>query len=524
MLVRGDGEHRSGSPLPETGGGVWSVGDAAIVHASNNSETRLEGTHTGRGLIDTDQEGIEMTPDFLLEAGLVEEAEGTVQVWDEQLWETAADSVRITRGARAGSALVAVVGLSYTGLPTAMALRRAGVRVLGIDTSASRLHEIRSGQADILDVAREELRERLDDEDFVLSDRIERVREADSVLICTPAILDAQRRPSLEALRRACATAVAHARAGQTFVLSASAFVGATQELLAEPLTRRGLRVGEDVFVAFSPERLDPGAGDQLTTVRLVGAVSERCFAHVAPLLAPICGSLERVSSPEAAEMARLYESTFRAVNIALAFEMADACRLQRLDPVEVTAAAATKPFGFMAHQPSAGVGGHGVGVDPYYLLHPLRDRGRPAALVEEAMRTLAARPGRVAMRAHELLLGSGKRMRDARVLMVGAAYKPGVADSAGAPSLEILSWLAAEGVQVEYHDPLVPTLRVDGEDLYSVDPDPRRDASGFGPEDYDLVIVVTMHPGHDYGWLQRCPEVLDCTYGEPTGRRCTLL
>ncbi|HTA12688.1 MAG TPA: nucleotide sugar dehydrogenase, partial [Solirubrobacteraceae bacterium] len=338
-----------------------------------------------------------MTPEFLLDAALVEEAESTapestVQVWDAELWETAADSVRITRGVRADSALVAVVGLSYAGLPTAMALRRAGVRVLGIDTSASRLHEIRSGQAEILDVARGELRERLDDEDFVLSDRLERVREADSVLICTPAILDAQRRPSLEALRRACATVVAHARAGQTFVLSASAFVGATHELLAEPLTRRGLRVGEDVFVAFSPERLDPGVSEheQPATVRLVGAVSERCFAHVAPLLEPICGSLERVSSPEAAEMAKLYESTFRAVNIALAFEMADACRLQRLDPVEVSAAAATKPFGFMEHRPSAGVGGHGVGVDPYYLLHPLRERGRPAALVEEAMRTLA--------------------------------------------------------------------------------------------------------------------------------------
>jgi UDP-N-acetyl-D-glucosamine dehydrogenase len=308
-------------------------------------------------------------------------------------------------------------------------------------------------------------------------------------------------------------------------VLSASAFVGATHELLAEPLTRRGLRVGEDVFVAFSPERLDPGVSEhEQPAVRLVGAVSERCFAHVAPLLEPICASLERVSSPEAAEMAKLYESTFRAVNIALAFEMADACRLQRLDPVEVSAAAATKPFAFMEHRPSAGVGGHGVGTDPYYLLHPLRERGRPAALVEEAMRTLAARPGRVAMRAHELLLGSGKRMRDARVLVVGAAYKPGVADCACAPALEILSWLSAEGVQVEYHDPLVPMVRVDGEDLYSVDPDPRRDASGFGPEDYDLVIVAVMHPGHDYGWLRRCQEVLDCTYGEPTGRRCTML
>ncbi|HTU80005.1 MAG TPA: nucleotide sugar dehydrogenase [Solirubrobacteraceae bacterium] len=469
-----------------------------------------------------------MTPDFPLEAPVAEQVERSVQVWEGEpplrtKLRTTPERARITRPA--GRASVAVVGLSYAGLPTAMALRRAGRRVIGIDTCPSRLLEIRGGRAEVLDVAPAELRERLRDEDFVLSERLEEVQAADAVLICVPAILDAERKPSLEALKRTCAAVVAHARPGQTLVLCSAGYVGATRELLVEPLARRGLRAGEDVFVAFSPERIDPGcsAHDPLRAPRVLGAVSDGCFERAARLLEPICERVHRVCTPEAAEMAKLYESTFRAVNIALAFEIADACRAEQLDPLEVTAAAGTKPFGFMAHLPSAGVGGHGVGVDPYYLLHPLRERGLPAALAEEAMRTLVARPGRVAMRAHELLLASGRRLRDARVLVVGAAYKPGVADSCCAPAVEIISWLAAEDVQVDYHDPLVPVLRVDGEDMYSVEPDPRRDASGPGPEDYDLAIIVTLHPGLDYGWLRRCPEVLDCTYGEPTGRRYVL-
>ncbi len=346
------------------------------------------------------------------------------------------------------------------------------------------------------------------------------------MLICVPNTVDRHGHPNTEALRRACAAVVRHARAGQTLVLTSTTFVGSTRELLVEPLAERGLHAGEDVFIAYSPERVDPGVDDreQQPATRVLGAVTEQCFGRAAELLRPICGGLHRVSSPAAAEMVKLYESGFRAVNIALAFEMADACRTQALDPIEVTDAAATKPFGFMAHYPSAGVGGHGVGIDPHYLLHALRERGRPATLTEQALRTVAARPGRVAMRAHELLLRSGRQLRDLRVIVVGAAYKPGVADATRAPAVEIISRLLADGAHVDFHDPLVPVLRVDGEEIEGVDPDPRRDASGFGPEDYELAIVVGIQPGYDYGWLRRCPQVLDCTYRERTGHRHFLL
>lgn len=218
--------------------------------------------------------------------------------------------------------------------------------------------------------------------------------------------------------------------------------------------------------------------------------------------------------------MVKLYENTFRAVNIALAFEIAEACRTHGLEPIEVTEGAASKPYGFMAHYPSAGVGGHCIAVDPHYLLHPLRERGRPARVAEEALRKLAGRPRHLAWRAHEVLVELNRRLAEARILVVGVSYKSGVADTREAPAVEIITRLRAEGAHVDYHDPLVPELALAGEMLHGVDPDPRRDGGGFGPEDYDLTIIATVHPEHDYGWLSRCPAVLDCTYRTPGGRQ----
>jgi UDP-N-acetyl-D-glucosamine dehydrogenase len=455
-----------------------------------------------------------MTPELALQAQLA-----------PQLAEPAGDQAAAAQVApeqTTAEAVVAVVGLGYVGLPTAIALRAAGARIIGIDASGKRLQAIRDGEADLLESEQEALGEHLQDEGFVLTDSIGALSAADLVLICVPTPIDEHLRPDPKALRRACASVVDHACAGQTFVLTSTTFVGTTRELLVEPLAKRGLIAGEDVFVAFAPERIDPGVveHEQKSTPRVIGAVSESCFRRAAELLQHTCREVHQVSSPEAAEMVKLYENTFRAVNIALAFEMGEACRTLELDPIEVTEAAATKPYGFMAHYPSAGVGGHCIGVDPHYLLHPLRELGRPAGVAEEAMRKVAGRPRHIVWRAHELLVDANRTLADARVLVVGASYKAGVADSREAPSLEIIGRLRAEGAQVDFHDPLIPELRLGEHTLASVDPDPRRDASGLGPEDYDLAIVITVHPGHDYGWLRRCDLVLDCTYRTPAGGR----
>ena len=433
-------------------------------------------------------------------------------------------------------AVVAVIGLGYVGLPTAIALRNAGCRIVGIDISTERLDAIRGGAAELLSSELEDLRSHLSGDGFLLTDKIAALDSADLVLICVPTPIDRQRRPAPEILREACAAVVAHARPGQTLVLTSTTYVGTTRELLVQPLEERGMVVGEDVFVAFAPERIDPGVVDheQLLTPRVIGAVSESCFRRASELLRHTCESLYRVSSPEAAEMVKLYENTFRAVNIALAFEMAEACRVHGLEPIEVTDGAATKPYGFLAHYPSAGVGGHCIAVDPHYLLHPLRERGRPATVAEEALRKLAGRPRHVAARAHEVLVELGRRLSDARVLVVGVSYKPGVADTREAPARELIGLLRAEGASVDYHDPLVSRIELGGEVLHSVDPDPRhrttedsldtRPGGEFGPEDYDLTILATVHPDHEYGWLKRCPAVLDCTYRTPVGRLRFLL
>ncbi len=377
-------------------------------------------------------------------------------------------------------AVVAVVGLGYVGLPTAIALRNAGCMIIGIDSSERRLAQIRDGEAELLDAEREQLAEHLDGDGFVLTDAGAALNAADLVLICVPTPVDEQREPDPRVLKQACASVVAHARPEQTIVLTSTTYVGCTRELLVAPLAERGLHAGENVFVAFAPERIDPGveAHAQVQTPRVLGGVSETCFRRAAAVLRHTCERLHRVSSPEAAEMVKLYENTFRAVNIALAFEIAEACRGYGLDPIEVTDGAATKPYGFMAHYPSAGVGGHCIGVDPHYLVHPLRAAGRPAKVAEEGLRKLAGRPRHIVWRAHEMLVESGQSLAGARVLLVGASYKPGVADAREAPAREIVRRLLEEGAAVDFHDPLVPELLIDGELLHSVDPDPRVDVS----------------------------------------------
>jgi len=426
----------------------------------------------------------------------------------------------------AGHTVVAVVGLGYVGLPTAIALRNAGCRIVGIDVSGERLSAIRGGAAELLAEEQRDLRRHLASDGFVLTNRIRALDAADLVLICVPTPVDERLRPDPRILREACAAVVRHARPGQTVVLTSTTYVGTTRELLADPLAERGLRVGEDVFVAFAPERIDPGVSDheQLQTPRVLGGVTEACTQRAAAVLRHTCKHLHRVSSPEAAELVKLYENTFRAVNIALAFELAEACATHELDPIEVTEGAATKPYGFMAHYPSAGVGGHCIAVDPHYLLHDLRERGRPAVMAEEALRKLAGRPRHVAWRAHEALVQLGRPLTEARVLLVGVSYKAGVADTREAPALEIIGRLRAEGARVAYHDPLVPEVQVDGVRLRGLAAPSEASAAGgpegrgaLDPEGYDLAILATLHPDHDYEWLERCPAVLDCTYRRHT-------
>ncbi len=410
---------------------------------------------------------------------------------------------------------VAIIGLGYVGLPTALALHGRCQHVIGIDISRDRLDVIDSGKADLNDADKATLAEARADGTFEMSTRMEDMREADAVIICVPTPVTEGNEPDLGPLKAACASAVTCARPGQTLILTLTTHVGTTSELLTEPLERRGLNVGTDVFVAFSPERIDPGVPEhhQRITPRVAGGTSERCTAEAVRVLSQVTYSVHPVSSPEAAEATKLYENIQRAVVLALANEFSDACRVLDLNPMEITSAAATKPYSFLAVRPGPGVGGHCIPVDPHYLLWQLRQHDHESPLIAQAMKQIDARPGQVVTRAREVL---GGQLRAKRVILAGVAYKPGVQDLRESPAIPLTEQLTAAGAEVSYHDPLIPAMRLSGRPDLASTPDPQG-------QDYDLVIVHTVHPGVRYGWVSACAQVLDTTYQFSDGPACTL-
>jgi UDP-N-acetyl-D-glucosamine dehydrogenase len=256
---------------------------------------------------------------------------------------------------------VAVVGLGYVGLPTALSLLGSGARVIGLDASDSRLDAIWAQEVDLLPGDRQQLDAQLRSSSFEMTDDPGRLAAADTVIVCVPTPITEHLTPDLDALEGACRAVVANARVGQTIILTSTTYVGCTRDFLQTPLTERGLRPGVDVFVAFSPERIDPGVASHVpaATPRVVGGLTPECTRRASAALARTCPEVHQVSGPEAAEMTKLLENTFRAVNIALANEVGEIASHLGLSAREVIEAAATKPYGFMPFYPGPGVGGH---------------------------------------------------------------------------------------------------------------------------------------------------------------------
>lgn len=403
---------------------------------------------------------------------------------------------------------VCVVGLGYVGLPTALSLTRQGRRVLGLDVNERRLASIRLGDVDILPDDRGPLESAFDSKLLHLSGDLARLSTANTVVICVPTPVDRHQVPDLASLRAACDVVVSHARAGQTVILTSTSYVGTTRDLLVEPLRRRGLEPGRDVYVAFSPERVDPGRADhaQDRVPRVIGGINAESAERAREILALIAPSVHVVSSAEAAELTKLYENTFRAVNIAFALEMSQAATALGLSVLEIIGAAATKPYGFMAFYPGPGVGGHCIPCDPHYLLWQLRTQRVELPLIDRAMTTIAGRPRIVARRLRELLADRGRPMSGARVLIAGVTYKPGVQDTRESPAIALIEDLLALDVHVEIWDPIADLLDL-GNDLVL------RTVESPAGADFDAVVVHTLHAGLDYGWLDGCATVLDATY-----------
>lgn len=417
---------------------------------------------------------------------------------------------------------VAVVGGGYVGIPTALALTECGYDVVVLDIDPRRLDRIRSGAVDLSELDKGRLGKALGDGKLELTEQASALERADAVIVCVPTPIDEHLLPDLTSLRSACESVVENARRGQIIVLTSTSYVGTTRDLLGEPLRARGLVPGSDVFVAFSPERIDPGNAvhRQETTPRVVGGITEECARVASMVLVRTAPELHIVSSAEVAELTKLHENTFRAVNIALANEMADVCKTFGIDPKEVIDAAATKPFGFMPFYPGAGVGGHCIPCDPHYLLWQLRKERLSTPVIESSMASIATRHERVVdaalactpSRLKTLQRSAASLSRNERdrfsltTLVVGASYKPGVEDVREAPAVEIIKGLRERGAWVDYYDPLVQSITLsDGLTMLSV-VDPR-------PGDYDVIVVVTMHEGFDYGWIAEADNVVDGTY-----------
>lgn len=291
-------------------------------------------------------------------------------------------------------------------------------------------------------------------------------------------------------------------------VLTSTSYVGTTRDLLVDPLAKRGLVVGKDIFVAFSPERIDPGnLKPHEEVARVVGGVTPACLKRARTLLEATANMVHPVGSPEAAELTKLYENTFRAVNIAFANEMADIARELGVDILEVIEAASTKPYGFMPFYPGPGVGGHCIPCDPHYLRWQLSAARLESPIIEGTMAAIARRPRQVVSRLLDLLGDRGIKTDRARVLVYGVAYKPGVEDARETPATKIIEILQGRVASVEFFDPLVGTLTVAGGQLVSV---PALDGC------WDMILVHTLHGPDDIAWLSEQLLVLDATYNLP--------
>jgi UDP-N-acetyl-D-glucosamine dehydrogenase len=397
---------------------------------------------------------------------------------------------------------VGIIGMGYVGLPLAVAFAEAGEKVIAVDIDGRKVEALARGESHVEDVPSEALR--------AVAGRIEpttryaALSDADAVLICVPTPLSPNREPELGPLLDSAAALSAVLRAGQLVVLESTTYPGTTRERLVPILEESGLKAGRDVHVAFSPERVDPGRTDYTmrTTPKVVGGLTEACADRAEALYATVCDTIVRVSSPEAAEMAKLLENIFRSVNIALVNELAVLADRMDIDIWEVVDAAATKPFGFMPFEPGPGMGGHCLPVDPFYLTWRAREFGMATEFIELAGKVNQQMPRFCVEKIERALNDAAKPVRGSKVVILGVSYKPGVGDTRESPAVRIMRLLAERGAELVYHDPHVPALPalgLESEDLDSA-------LAGC-----DLAVIVTAHPGVDHGRVvERSPLVVD--------------
>jgi len=402
------------------------------------------------------------------------------------------------REARAG-----VAGLGYVGLPLAMAYVHAGYRVVGYDIDADKIASLRAGRSYIGDVADDEVAAAVAGGAFAATTDPARLREADVIAICVPTPLTADKEPDLSFLVDTATTLAAQLRPGQLVIVESTVYPGATRGVVLPILQKSGLVAGRDFWLAFSPERVDPGNKEfpvnKIPTV--VGGVDDAAARLAVAFYEPVVSEVTKVSSAEAAEMSKLLENTYRAVNIALVNELKVICHRLGLDVFEVIDAAATKPYGFQKFVPGPGVGGHCIPLDPYYLAWRARQAAHESRFVELAGRVNDEMPAYVVSRLEQALGARGLKLPGARVLILGVAYKADVDDLRESPALVIIDLLRTRGADVAYHDPYAPALPKTRKYDFGLTSTP---LTAETLKAYDAVVVATDHAALDYDLIFR--------------------
>lgn len=392
-------------------------------------------------------------------------------------------------------ALFGIIGLGYVGLPLAVELAQAGFRVLGYDINAGVVEGLNAGHSHVKDVSDAALQAVVNAGRFSATTDPARLAEADVVSICVPTPLSKFKDPDVSYIVAATDAVKKILRRGQAVILESTTYPGTTREILLPALESTGLVVGKDFFLAFSPERVDPGNPVYGTrnTPKVVGGITEDCTRVVMALYQPAIDTLVPVTTTEAAELVKLLENTFRSVNIGLANEMAIVCDKLGVDVWEVIEAAATKPFGFMKFLPGPGLGGHCIPIDPHYLAWKMRGLNYKTRFIDLAGEVNTEMPVFWVRKVGDALNSLGRPVRGSTVLILGVAYKRDIEDLRESPALDIIRLLEGQGAQVRYHDPYVPRFREDGHDLASVPLTADTLAAA------DCVMIVTDHSAIDY-------------------------
>lgn len=404
----------------------------------------------------------------------------------------------LTKKIKERTAKVGIIGLGYVGLPLAAEFGEAGFEVIGFDISKEKVKLINSGKSDIDDVPDSIVKNLVDSQKLLATTDPKLIKKVDTISICVPTPLSKTKDPDVSYILAAMEWVRQYMHKGMLIILESTTYPGTTEDMILPMLEDTGLKVGKDFFIAFSPERVDPGNTKFTTknTPRVVGGITPRCTKVAELFYGQIIGHVVAMSSTRAAEMVKLLENTFRSVNIGLVNEVAVMCDRLNINVWEIIDAAATKPFGFMPFYPGPGLGGHCIPIDPHYLSWKLKSLNYYARFIELAGDINSHMPEYVVERIRGVLNKRSKSIKDSKIMILGVTYKRDIKDTRESPALDVIKLLEKDGAKLFYNDPFVPEIRWDGT---------RHKSSKLTPailKKSDITVILTDHSSYNYQWV----------------------